>query len=259
MAHQETAPLDRKLGAAAAAAMAAAGAASAAAPSIIGPAAAAAASVASPSAPAPTKRALRVRFVNGKELELSCEPSTTGVGLKRELERRGEGSADMLRLFYAGAEVVDAFPISMHAGKGLPDGACLQAMLGAAQSKNKAPTAATSRGALGRREGRFVGLRNQGATCYLNSLVQALFLTPDFAAAVGRLGADPAAQKAPVPRALVDLFRELREAPSAPTTEKLTSALRWGSVSRQQDVHEFWSAHLKPAALGRPPFFLFSP
>ncbi len=26
----------------------------------------------------------------------------------------------------------------------------------------------------------FVGLTNQGATCYLNSLVQALYMTPDF-------------------------------------------------------------------------------
>lgn len=27
---------------------------------------------------------------------------------------------------------------------------------------------------------RFCGLRNQGATCYLNSLIQTLFLTPEF-------------------------------------------------------------------------------
>eukprot|EP00483_Globobulimina_turgida_P011269 UN11291 len=26
----------------------------------------------------------------------------------------------------------------------------------------------------------FVGLKNQGATCYLNSLIQTLFLTPEF-------------------------------------------------------------------------------
>jgi len=31
-----------------------------------------------------------------------------------------------------------------------------------------------------RAPGGFVGLKNQGATCYLNSLIQSLFMTPEF-------------------------------------------------------------------------------
>ena len=38
--------------------------------------------------------------------------------------------------------------------------------------------------AYGGKRGRFVGLRNQGATCYLNSLLQAMYMTPDFRSAL---------------------------------------------------------------------------
>jgi len=33
----------------------------------------------------------------------------------------------------------------------------------------------------------FVGLRNQGATCYLNSLIQALYMSPEFRNALLKL------------------------------------------------------------------------
>ena len=33
---------------------------------------------------------------------------------------------------------------------------------------------------LQREEKQFAGLRNQGATCYLNSLIQALYMSPEF-------------------------------------------------------------------------------
>lgn len=37
---------------------------------------------------------------------------------------------------------------------------------------------------LKREEKHFAGLRNQGATCYLNSLFQALYLSPEFRDAI---------------------------------------------------------------------------
>ena len=45
----------------------------------------------------------------------------------------------------------------------------------------------------------------------------------------------------PLTKSLVDLFASLGNAPSAVSTEAFTSALKWGPVSRQQDVHEFWT------------------
>mmetsp|Transcript_15452 Transcript_15452/g.13199 ORF Transcript_15452/g.13199 Transcript_15452/m.13199 type:complete len:106 (+) Transcript_15452:57-374(+) len=35
-----------------------------------------------------------------------------------------------------------------------------------------------------RQEKNFIGLRNQGATCYLNSLIQALYMAPEFRNAI---------------------------------------------------------------------------
>ena len=93
-----------------------------------------------------------------------------------------------------------------------------------------------------------VGLINQGATCYLNALVQALYADPSFRAGVEKIGvaAARAAVSAtePLPavtKALVELFHQLRHSQYAVSTEGLTSALKWGPVSRQQDVHEFWT------------------
>ena len=49
---------------------------------------------------------VKVRLANDKTIDVPFQPSMTGVGLKRELERLGEGSALALRLLAGGRELV---------------------------------------------------------------------------------------------------------------------------------------------------------
>lgn len=94
----------------------------------------------------------------------------------------------------------------------------------------------------------FVGLANQGATCYLNSLLQALYHLPAFKALVYSLsdaGAEaPTSTHTPpgptVVHALQCLFWRLEESPRAVETLELTRAFGWTSADAfvQHDVQE---------------------
>ena len=251
-------------------------------------AAAGAAGASSVNAAAP----VQVTKVNGQKMHVPYDAAMTGIGLKRQLQLRGEGDVRAQRLICLGKELVDDLPLSAQrvqpgaivyfmlrevppsaAGSGAAAGGAsgLGSRLGAGAA-GSALSHGGGNGAAGeRREGQWVGLRNQGATCYLNSLVQALFMTPSFRASVSELGELDAAGAAagrgtaaagagagaaaaggsaavsatePLPavtKALVELFHQLRHSQYAVSTEGLTSALKWGPVSRQQDVHEFWT------------------
>lgn len=72
--------------------------------------------------------------------------------------------------------------------------------------QSKPAPSASGKAAL--RTARFVGLRNQGATCYLNSLVQALYMTPEIRLAVLAF-AKSAGAAGPLTRALSDIFTQL--------------------------------------------------
>ena len=84
----------------------------------------------------------------------------------------------------------------------------------------------------------YVGIINQGNTCYLNSMMQALFHVPYFRSMMMyRVSANCTD---PIPTALRNLFMQLELRSSNITTKELTSAFGWNAeeAARQHDVHE---------------------
>lgn len=88
----------------------------------------------------------------------------------------------------------------------------------------------------------YVGLANQGATCYMNSLLQSLFLTPAFIRSIYQIPtenlANPQDNSA---LALQRLFWRMQFEDSAVSTRELTRAFGWDSMTSflQSDVQEF--------------------
>ncbi|GAM25105.1 hypothetical protein SAMD00019534_082800 [Acytostelium subglobosum LB1] len=87
----------------------------------------------------------------------------------------------------------------------------------------------------------FVGLKNQGATCYMNSLLQALYQISPFRRAVYEL---PTAQNddphESIPLALQRLFYKLQFGSTTVSTKELTKSFGWGThdIFTQHDVQE---------------------
>nr|XP_025887466.1 ubiquitin carboxyl-terminal hydrolase 13-like isoform X1 [Solanum lycopersicum] len=82
----------------------------------------------------------------------------------------------------------------------------------------------------------FVGLKNQGATCYLNSLLQTFYHIPYFRKAVYNM---PTTEN-DMPLALQNLFYKLQFSGKSVATRELTKSFGWDSsdVFMQHDVHE---------------------
>eukprot|EP00050_Salpingoeca_kvevrii_P012902 m.25552 g.25552 ORF g.25552 m.25552 type:complete len:1146 (-) comp4447_c0_seq1:85-3522(-) len=88
----------------------------------------------------------------------------------------------------------------------------------------------------------FVGLANQGATCYLNSLLQTLFMTPEFRDAIYRCPIAPDEfEKKKISKELQALFAQLQtsNARSASTTS-ITKSFGWDREEsfQQHDIQE---------------------
>lgn len=84
------------------------------------------------------------------------------------------------------------------------------------------------------------GLRNQGATCYLNSVLQTLFMTEEFRKAVIELKLSNG-KKNCVSEALQMLFHDLESGkPGSATTYRVTNALEIRNVCEQQDAAEYY-------------------
>ncbi|XP_049850722.1 uncharacterized protein LOC126323767 [Schistocerca gregaria] len=84
----------------------------------------------------------------------------------------------------------------------------------------------------------FVGLRNQGATCYLNSFLQSLFHLPYFRSAVYAIPTD--STNPTIPYALQLLFWDLETSNKPVFTTELTKSFGWKSeqLLMQHDIQE---------------------
>ncbi|KAJ5104666.1 hypothetical protein NUU61_002013 [Penicillium alfredii] len=91
-----------------------------------------------------------------------------------------------------------------------------------------------------KKETGMVGLRNQGATCYLNSLLQSLYFTNAFRKAVYQIPTDQEASRENSAWTLQRLFFNLQTNESAVSTTELTESFGWQSnqIFEQQDVQE---------------------
>ncbi|XP_053388715.1 ubiquitin carboxyl-terminal hydrolase 7-like [Mercenaria mercenaria] len=86
----------------------------------------------------------------------------------------------------------------------------------------------------------FVGLKNQGATCYMNSLLQTLFFTNKLRKAVYLMPTESDDPTKSVPLALQRVFYELQFSDTAVGTKKLTKSFGWETLDTfmQHDVQE---------------------
>jgi ubiquitin carboxyl-terminal hydrolase 7 len=92
-----------------------------------------------------------------------------------------------------------------------------------------------------KKETGMVGLKNQGATCYLNSLLQSLYFTNAFRKAVYQIPTDvEESPKLNSAYALQRLFLQLQTSDNAVATNELTASFGWDSrqIFEQQDVQE---------------------
>jgi ubiquitin C-terminal hydrolase len=84
----------------------------------------------------------------------------------------------------------------------------------------------------------YCGIRNQGATCYMNSILQALFHLPAFRKIVFQM---PAGAPGSVVDSLQHLFAQMQTGTDPVSTEMLVQSFGWDDLAResQQDVQEF--------------------
>ncbi|KAL2825982.1 hypothetical protein BDW59DRAFT_145700 [Aspergillus cavernicola] len=91
-----------------------------------------------------------------------------------------------------------------------------------------------------KKETGMVGLKNQGATCYLNSLLQSLYFTNAFRKSVYQIPTDTEASRENSAWTLQRLFNNLQTSDFPVSTTELTASFGWESrqIFEQQDVQE---------------------
>jgi ubiquitin carboxyl-terminal hydrolase 7 len=87
----------------------------------------------------------------------------------------------------------------------------------------------------------YVGLKNQGATCYMNSLLQTLYFTNQLRRAVYKMPTESDDSTKSVALALQRVFHELQFCDKPVGTKKLTKSFGWETLDSfmQHDVQEF--------------------
>nr|XP_043618417.1 ubiquitin C-terminal hydrolase 12-like isoform X1 [Erigeron canadensis] len=92
-----------------------------------------------------------------------------------------------------------------------------------------------------KKETGYVGLKNQGATCYMNSLLQTLYHIPYFRKAVYHMPTtENDMPSGSIPLALQSLFHKLQYSDSSVATKELTKSFGWDTYDSfmQHDVQE---------------------
>ena len=93
-----------------------------------------------------------------------------------------------------------------------------------------------------KKETGYIGLKNQGATCYMNSVLQSLFHLPAFRKIVYNMPTSGTEDEAKcIPLNLQRLFCSMQFSKKAVSTKKLTASFGWGGQETfmQHDVQEF--------------------
>lgn len=91
-----------------------------------------------------------------------------------------------------------------------------------------------------KKETGYVGLKNQGATCYLNSLLQSLYFTNAFRKAIYQIPTQQEESMSNSAYTLQRLFYQLQTSSGAVGTAELTKSFGWETrhIFEQQDVQE---------------------
>ncbi|KAL2863310.1 ubiquitin-specific protease UBP15 [Aspergillus lucknowensis] len=92
-----------------------------------------------------------------------------------------------------------------------------------------------------KKETGMVGMKNQGATCYLNSLLQSLYFTNAFRKAVYQIPTESEASKDNHAWTLQRLFNNIQTSDTAVSTIELTASFGWDLAQHslyQQDIQE---------------------
>ncbi|MCH86412.1 ubiquitin carboxyl-terminal hydrolase family protein, partial [Trifolium medium] len=92
-----------------------------------------------------------------------------------------------------------------------------------------------------KKETGYVGLKNQGATCYMNSLLQTLYHIPYFRKAVYHMPTtENDMPSGSIPLALQSLFYKLQYSDTSVATKELTKSFGWDTYDSfmQHDVQE---------------------